>query len=99
MFPEGVQLNAAAANGLEGCSIPEIGYTGMKESDEATEPGVLTPQFEERIEDPETKEMVADLCPEASKVANLRIKSPLLEGELKGAIYLAAPQNFMAEAS
>jgi hypothetical protein len=94
VFPVGVELNASAANGLEGCSIGEIGYTGMKELDPSTEPGVQTPQFEERVRNPETGRMEADLCPDASKVANVRIKTPLLEGELVGAVYLAAPQNF-----
>lgn len=83
-LPAGLQLNASAADGLQACSIAQIGYTGSKELEPGVEPGVETAQF--------TPGEAS--CPNASKLANVRIKTPLLEDELTGAMYLAAPQNF-----
>jgi hypothetical protein len=33
-------------------------------------------------------------CPDSAKVANVKITSPVLANPLKGAVYLASPQNF-----
>jgi hypothetical protein len=83
-LPEGVVLSPSASDGQQACSISQIGYTGMKELDPTKEPGVQTPQFTPNIPS----------CPNASKVANVHIKTPLLEHELVGSVYLASPQNF-----
>jgi uncharacterized repeat protein (TIGR01451 family) len=61
-LPEGVTLNPAAADGLEACSLAQIGL----ESSEAA------------------------LCPDASKVATVTIRTPLLPDPLEGAAYVAA---------
>jgi hypothetical protein len=60
-LPEGVALNPAAADGLQACSLEEIGLQGGE----------------------------APSCPEASKVATVKIKTPLLPNALEGATYLA----------
>jgi hypothetical protein len=83
-LPAGVQLSPSASDGLQACSNAQIGFTGFKELDPTAEPGVQTPQFTP----------TPPSCPDASKVANVRIRTPLLEHELEGEVYLAAPQNF-----
>ncbi len=84
VLPAGLQVNASSADGLQGCSLAQIGFTGYEELDPSTEPGVQTAQFTPG----------APSCPEASKIANVRIKTPLLEHEFEGSVYLASPQNF-----
>jgi hypothetical protein len=65
-LPAGVQVSPAAADGLQACSLAQIG-----------------------LENPEKPS-----CPNAAKIATVHIATPLLEHELQGAVYLAAPQNF-----
>ncbi len=76
-LPQGVQLSPSAADGLQACSLSQIGFTGVNPETGADE---FTPS--------------APSCPDASKVASVSIETPLLPNELKGAVYLAAPQNF-----
>ena len=109
-LPVGVQVNASSADGLQACTETQIGYTGQAELDPAGEPGMLTAQFTPYLPgSAAAKEAVAagkapesegtlqpgvNFCPEAAKIANVRVKTPDLEGELEGGIYLASPQNF-----
>ena len=68
VLPAGVQISPAAADGLQACSLGEI---GLHNADRPS-------------------------CPDASKVATVRAKTPALEHELEGAIYLADQQSFEA---
>jgi hypothetical protein len=81
-LPDGVSINPAAANGLEACSLGLIGFTGFNEYNPASEPGVKTALFSPTLSSP--------FCPTASKVATVKIKTPLLTNPLEGALYLAA---------
>jgi hypothetical protein len=80
-LPAGVQLNPAAAGGLEACSEQQIGYQGPP----GTDP--LSPEAPQ----PLRFSTAPAQCPNASKVATVRIRTPLLEEELTGAVYLATP--------
>lgn len=96
-LPEGMQVNPSSADGLQACSIAQIGFTESKELNPTSEPRVKTPQFVPRLHNPATGQDEPTLCPNASKIANVRVKTPLLEGELEGSMYLASPQNSEAE--
>ena len=103
-LPAGVQVNPSGANDLQACSEGLVGYTGPGSS--PSFPGVslstFTPYLPGSIaaknavsagEAPESQDALApgiNFCATASKIGTLKIKTPLLEGELEGAAYLAA---------
>lgn len=78
-FPPGFVLNPSAADGLEACSESQVGFTGFKELNPTTEPGVQTPQFT-----PGQAE-----CPDTSKLGSVEVDTPLIGHPMPGAIYLA----------
>jgi hypothetical protein len=87
-LPEGVALNPAGADGLEACSEGLAGFTGFGEFNSEFEPGVKTATFTPEMPDP--LQPGANFCPDGSKIGTVKIKTPLLEHELEGAVYLAA---------
>jgi hypothetical protein len=98
-LPEGVQLNPSAGDGLQACTgelsaLPagqlwspgdEIGYEGEAEVD----PGLTAMTFTERLPNPLSLQHGIEFCPDAAKIANVKIRTPLLPNELKGSVYLA----------
>ncbi|HWY17101.1 MAG TPA: hypothetical protein VNY27_00155 [Solirubrobacteraceae bacterium] len=101
-LPEGVALNPASSDGLEACSsdpsaLPQgalgspgdqIGYQGPKEFNPEFEPGDETRTFTPELPTPLLPG--TNFCPNGSKIGTVKIKTPLLEHELEGAVYLAA---------
>jgi hypothetical protein len=76
-LPEGMTLNPAAANGLEGCSTAQIGLLGT---------GFPMPNPIRFNEAPAA-------CPDASKIGTAEIRTPLLDHPLNGTVYLAAQDD------
>jgi len=84
VLPAGVQISPSAADGLQACSLLHGREVGKEERERAgLESGI------------DLESAAPADCPDASKVATVRVRTPLLEHELEGSVYLAAPQNFM----
>ncbi|HEY3865321.1 MAG TPA: hypothetical protein VGL54_04460 [Solirubrobacteraceae bacterium] len=95
-LPAGVALNPAGANGLEACGEGLIGYL----PGESSPPGELhfTPSLPGSIPaldagDGEALEPGVNFCPNAAKIATVKIATPLLPNPLEGAVYLAAQNS------
>jgi hypothetical protein len=73
-LPEGVVLNPAGADGLQACSEGLIGYLPGQQP--TSEPQLFTPEEQS--------------CPNAAKIGEVTITTPLLPNKLTGAVYLAS---------
>jgi hypothetical protein len=78
-LPEGMTINASAANGLAACPM----LTGTEPSKEAAEAhGELTGIDLESAQPAN--------CPDASRIGEVRLQTPLISQPLAGSVYLAA---------
>ncbi len=101
-LPEGVAINPSGGDGLESCtsepaalaagalgsSGDQIGYMGQEELNAEYEPGVKWNTFTSEVASPLAPGF--NFCPNGSKIGTVKIKTPLLEHELEGSVYLAA---------
>jgi hypothetical protein len=101
-LPQGVSINPSGGGGLEACTSEpaalaagalgspgdQIGYKGQEELNAESEPGTKWSTFTPELASPLAPGM--NFCPNGSKVGTVKIKTPLLEHELEGSVYLAA---------
>jgi hypothetical protein len=76
-LPAGVTFDPSGAEGLEGCSEAQIGFEGKDAADSSLQ------LFSSTLPEP--------FCPNAAKIATVKITTPLLPNPLEGAVYLASP--------
>jgi hypothetical protein len=98
-LPEGLAVNPSGANGLSACNEGLVGFTGFSELDQAYEPGTKTATFTPRLPgsiaaleagESSPLQQAVNFCPDASKIATVKIKTPLLPNMIEGAVYLAS---------
>jgi DNA-binding beta-propeller fold protein YncE len=95
-LPAGVAINPSGGDGLEGCSEGLAGFevgrgvggSGFEEFNPEFEPGVKIPLFTPTPI--ESLQPGVSLCPDGSKIGTVKIRTPLLEHELEGVVYLAS---------
>jgi DNA-binding beta-propeller fold protein YncE len=88
-LPEGVTLNPGGADGVEGCTEAQAGFTGFTEFNPELEPGDQTATFTPDL--PEPLQPGANFCPDGSKIGTAQVRTPLLDNPIEGSIYLATP--------
>lgn len=76
-LPEGMSINPAAADGLQGCTSQQIGL----KTTHGAYPNPI--RFEEGLAN----------CPRASKIGSAELQTPLLEETLEGSVYVATPYD------
>ena len=79
-LPEGLTVDPSAGDGLQACSIAQIGWLGAEGSGGEPLPNGGLANFSAQ----------APECPEESKVGSVELTTPLFGGVLSGAVYLAA---------
>ncbi len=94
-LPQGVAINPSGGDGLEACSNKLIGY----QPEASNPPSELrfTPRLPGSVPAKQAGEGAPfepgiDFCSNASKIGTVRVKLPILEHDLEGAVYLA-PQE------
>ncbi len=85
-LPPGMQLNPSAANALQACSVFDFGSLSEPEPN-----GHLLEGAEEDLQTLNRGFTSGPPnCPDAAKLGTVSIRTPLLENELTGSLYLAA---------
>jgi hypothetical protein len=79
-LPVGIQTSPGAANGLETCSVGQAGFSGAP----ADTGGALEHEL-----GAQSFTSAAATCPKTAKIGTVNIKTPVLERELTGGVYLA----------
>ncbi len=85
-LPPGVAVNPGGADGLQACSEGLVGFTGFSALDTGGSLATFTSDL------PEPLEQGVNFCPDASKIGEVTVKTPLLPAGqfVKGYVYLAS---------